>query len=119
MSTLLDLYWIISDLFVAACNGLNLWPAIILSLFIGMMQLKHRLFWLKAMIATALGMGISLLLPLGLGLPIILPDPLAFETLIQLGLSFCAAYSVILGMHLIKNAISLAPRQQKKIPHEA
>lgn len=114
MSTLIDLFWIVADLVVAAANGLNLLPVALIALMVGLVQANKSGYLLKSLLATGLGLIINALMPLTQGLTPVLPDLLAIETQIQMAIMYTVAFVIIRVMCVVKNTLSLTPRRKIK-----
>lgn len=115
MSTLIDLFWIASDLIVAAANGLHLLPLALIAFLIGLVQARKGHYLLKSLLATGLGLIANAVMPLTQGLTPVLPDLLAIETQIQAAVMLAVAFVIIRVMCVVKNTISLTPRRKIKV----
>ncbi|ESQ80858.1 hypothetical protein [Asticcacaulis sp. YBE204] len=115
MASVIDLTLVLSDLIVAALNGLNWIPVVVFSLLIGVIQSQKTAYLIKALLATGLALIINALWPLAFGLTPVLPDPLAIETQIQTALMFVAAFLIIRFLCVIKNTISLTPKKKAEV----
>ncbi|MDC7682978.1 hypothetical protein PQU92_06805 [Asticcacaulis sp. BYS171W] len=115
MASVIDLTLVFSDLIVAALNGLNWIPVIVLSVLIGVIQSQKTAYLIKAGLSTGLALIVNTLWPLAFGLTPVLPDPFAMETQIQTGLMFAAAFLIIRFLCVIKNTISLTPKKKAEV----
>jgi len=100
MSDAIALYSLLSDLVLAALNGLDLWPAVLGAL---MAALLIRLPLAARLI---LGLSLTLLLnslwPLWYGLPPVTPDFGAPEFVIQFAILSGVVFAIILGLNRLR-----------------
>ena len=101
----------------AAVVGLNPFPALMTSLFIGMIQPQRGFYWLKALIAMIPAVLLAAAWPMTSGYGPIWPDLSQPETEIQMFLLFLMSWAVIGLMQVVKSTMSLSARTPQPKPN--
>ncbi len=103
----MQFFWAMVDATQAALIGLNLVPAIVAALIIGLAT-GGRFYWLKAIVAIVLAFPVTALWPRVYGMGPIWPDLTQIEAEIQVGVQFVMAWVIILAAGSLKMAAAYA-----------
>ena len=103
----MQFFWAMVDATQAALIGLNLVPAIVAALIIGLAT-GGRFYWLKAIVAIVLAFPVTALWPKVYGMSPIWPDLTQIEAEIQVGVQFVMAWVIILTAGSLKLAAAHA-----------
>lgn len=111
MSDFTQFLWTMWDSMRAALVGLNPVPALIISLFLGMIQPRRSWPWLLAVAAIIPAALVTALLPTAMGYQPIWPDLTQLEIQFQMIMLLAMSYILIRAAGLIKTTLLLmAPR---------
>ena len=103
--------WAMWDATQAALVGLNPVPALLFSLFLGMIQPRQNIALALTFVAVIPAVVVTALLPKAMGYQAIWPDLTQLEVQIQMVMLLMLSYAVIRLMGLIKMTLSLtAPK---------
>ncbi len=105
MNEFTQFLWAMWDSLQAALVGLNLVPALIFSLFFGMIRPRQTPIWLLTGLAVIPAVIVTALLPTAMGYQAIWPDLTQLEVEFQIILLFVLSYIVIGATGLIKTAL--------------
>ena len=103
----MQFFWAMVDATQAALIGLNLVPAIVAALIVGLAT-GGRFYWLKAIVAIVLAFPVTALWPKVYGMSPIWPDLTQIEAEIQVGVQFVMAWVIILTAGSLKLAAAHA-----------
>ena len=111
MNEFTQFLWTMWDSVQAALVGLNPVPALIFSLFLGLIQPKRSPAWLMALLAVIPAVVVTALLPTAMGYQAIWPDLTQLEIEFQMIMLLVMSYVVVRAAGLIKATLLLiAPR---------
>jgi hypothetical protein len=102
MDEVSQFFWAMVDATQAALIGLNLVPAIVLAVVLGLAA-GGRYYWLKALGAVVLALPVAALWPQVYGMSPIWPDLTQIEAEIQVGVQFGLAWAIILALGAVKH----------------
>ena len=107
MNDFMQFAWAMWDSAQAALIGLNPVPAILISLFIGMIQGKRANYLFNTILAAVLATFIAAVWPMTAGYQPIWPDLTQLEVEIQAGVVVIISFAIIAGMGLVKHTLSM------------
>ena len=116
MNEFTQFLWTMWDSIQAALVGLNPLPALIFSLFLGMIQPRRGPVWLLSLLAVIPAVVVTALLPTAMGYQAIWPDLTQLEVQFQMIILFILSYLVIHATGLIK--ATLPPITPKPNSHK-
>ncbi len=107
MNSFMQFGWAMWDSAQAALIGLNPVPALIISLFIGMVQARRSHYFVKTLLAMVPATVIAAVWPMVSGYQPIWPDFTQLEVEIQLGVVAIMCFVIIASLSVVKHTLSL------------
>ena len=115
MDEAMQFFWAMVDATQAALIGLNLVPAIVAALIVGLAT-GGRFYWLKAIAAVVVAIPVAAFWPRVYGMSPIWPDLTQIEAEIQVAVQFVLAWVIILAAGSLKlAAVHATTRKPLKI----